>query len=98
MANGRFEPGHTKIPGSGNAPGNVTLKNIVAREKLSGENCPIDNALKILKAGDLSDNERLQGWIKLIEYVASKLKSTEIKMDDDSRKALTLAYANPKQS
>jgi len=30
-------------------------------------------------------------------YAYPTLKSTEIKMDDDSRKALTLAYANPKQ-
>ena len=93
----KFQPGHEKVGGrEKNTPNKA---NLFARELLSGENCPIENALKILKeSGELSDNERLQGWIKLIEYVASKLKSTEIKMDDDSKKALTLAYANPKQS
>lgn len=77
-----FEKGHTKIPGSGNLKGSVTTKNIVAREFLSGENCPISNSVKILKeSAELSDNERLSGWIKLIEYVASKLKSIEHKGD-----------------
>jgi|DEB19_MinimDraft_2_1074335.scaffolds.fasta_scaffold151950_2 hypothetical protein len=93
-----FKPGDPKPEGSGMKSGQVTAKNILAREFLSGERCPLKNAVRILEeSAELNDKERLDGWIKLVEYVASKLKSTEIKMDDDSKKALTLAYANPKQ-
>jgi hypothetical protein len=35
---------------------------------------------------------------EVMPYVYSKLKTTEIKIDEETKKGLTLAYANPKHT
>ena len=73
-----FKKGDPRPANAGMKKDQVTMKNIVAREFLKGENCPLSNAVKILtESAELSDKERLDGWVKLIEYVASKMKSIE---------------------